>query len=228
MSIVSISGVTINYGGIVAVENANFSIENGEYTCLIGANGSGKSTLIKGILGLLPINNGEITLGVDREKISYIPQVNHIERDFPATVKEVVISGTQKADKKLPFYNKQDRTAALAAMERLGISDLKNRKIGNLSGGQQQRVMLARALCREPKLLILDEPCSGLDPKITEEFYNILSHLNKDEGVSIFMTSHDLVEVSKYAGKVIVLNRKVEFAGSIENWKQYYSEREGK
>ena len=141
-----------------------------------------------------------------------------IERDFPATVREVVLAGMQRSGRRFPFYTREDRKKAADAMETLDITDLADYRIGNLSGGQKQRVLLARALCREPKLLILDEPCAGLDPAITAEFYSLIDHINKKQGVTILMVSHDLDQVEQYASHIIMMNQTVEFDGDHEAW----------
>lgn len=203
-----------------AVEDVSFKIEEGEYVCLIGSNGSGKSTLMKGIVGLVPVSKGEIIRSISPEKYAYMGQVNMIDKNFPATVWEVVLSGTQNIGGKSPFYSKKDKATAKAALETFEIEDLAARRIGNLSGGQLQRVLLARAFCRNPKLLILDEPCAGLDPVITEEFYKLLSKLNHTKNLTILMASHDMEQVASYASRVIVMNQTKEFDGSIEMWKE--------
>jgi zinc transport system ATP-binding protein len=220
MSILEVRDVSIIYSddGRVAVEHASFKIEPGEYACVIGSNGSGKSTLVKGIVGLVQVTAGEIFHQLAPEEIAYLSQVTDIERDFPATVREVVLTGMQKAARRFPFYTKEDRAKAYEAMMTLGITDLADYRIGNLSGGQKQRVLLARALCRHPKLLILDEPCAGLDPAITAEFYELIHTINKEQGVTILMVSHDLEQVEKYADHVIMMNQTVEFDGDHDAW----------
>ena len=212
MSILEVRDVSIIYSDDkrVAVEHASFKIEAGEYACIIGSNGSGKSTLVKGIVGLVPVTSGE--------QYAYLSQITEVERDFPATVREVVLTGMQRSGRRFPFYTREDRKKAADAMETLDITDLADYRIGNLSGGQKQRVLLARALCREPKLLILDEPCAGLDPAITAEFYSLIDHINKKQGVTILMVSHDLDQVEQYASHIIMMNQTVEFDGDHEAW----------
>lgn len=128
------------------------------------------------------------------------------------------MAGMQRSGRRFPFYTREDRKKAADAMETLDITDLADYRIGNLSGGQKQRVLLARALCREPKLLILDEPCAGLDPAITAEFYSLIDHINKKQGVTILMVSHDLDQVEQYASHIIMMNQTVEFDGDHEAW----------
>ena len=152
------------------------------------------------------------------EQYAYLSQITEIERDFPATVREVVLTGMQRSARRFLFYTREDKKKAAEAMEMLSISDLADYRIGNLSGGQKQRVLLARALCREPKLLILDEPCAGLDPAITAEFYSLIDHINKEQGVTILMVSHDLDQVEQYASHIIMMNQTVEFDGDHDAW----------
>ena len=214
MTILEVKDVSVIYSDDkrVAVEHASFKIEAGEYACIIGSNGSGKSTLVKGIVGLVPITSGQVIHQLSPEQYAYLSQITEIERDFPATVREVVLTGL------FPFYTREDKKKAAEAMEMLSISDLADYRIGNLSGGQKQRVLLARALCREPKLLILDEPCAGLDPAITAEFYSLIDHINKEQGVTILMVSHDLDQVEQYASHIIMMNQTVEFDGDHDAW----------
>lgn len=220
MAILEVRDVSIIYSDDkrVAVEHTSFKIEAGEYACIIGSNGSGKSTLVKGIVGLVPVTSGQIVMGLPPEQYAYLSQVTDIERDFPATVREVVLTGMQKSGRRFPLYTKEDKKQAAAAMAILNISELADYRIGNLSGGQKQRVLLARALCRRPKLLILDEPCAGLDPAITAEFYELIDTINKKQGVTILMVSHDLEQVEQYASHIIMMNQTVEFDGDNDAW----------
>ena len=220
MTILEVKVVSVIYSDDkrVAVEHASFKIEAGEYACIIGSNGSGKSTLVKGIVGLVPITAGQVIHQLSPEQYAYLSQITEIERDFPVTVREVVLTGMQRSARRFPFYTREDKKKAAEAMEMLSISDLADYRIGNLSGGQKQRVLLARALCREPKLLILDEPCAGLDPAITAEFYSLIDHINKEQGVTILMVSHDLDQVEQYASHIIMMNQTVEFDGDHDAW----------
>ena len=214
----SVRGVTLAYGGHAVVENVSFELMKGEILCLIGANGSGKSTLIKGILGLMPVSKGKIELHCGREKLAYLAQLNTTDRDFPATVKEIVLSGTQTAGRRLPFYTKEDRARAEEAMRLLKIEDFANRRIGNLSGGQQQRALLARAIARRPEALVLDEPCSALDPAITKELYDLFDSLRDTLGLSILISTHDWDYVSRSGDRVLALNQELEFIGGKDEW----------
>ena len=214
----SVRDVTLAYGGRTVVENVSFDLLRGEILCLIGANGSGKSTLIKGLLGLMPVAKGRIELNCGREKISYLAQLHTADRDFPATVREIVLSGMQRPGFRLPFYTKEDKKCAEEAMRLLKVDEFAARRIGNLSGGQQQRVLLARAIAKSPKVLVLDEPCSALDPAITEELYGLFDSLRDTLGLSILISTHDWDYVSRSADRVLVLNQEAEFIGSREDW----------
>ena len=216
--ILSVKDVTLGYGGRPVVERVSFELMRGEILCLIGANGSGKSTLIKGILGLIPAAKGSIRLKCERDRLAYLAQLNTADRDFPATVREIVLSGTQKAGRRLPFYTREDKENAEKAMKLLKIHEFAHRRIGNLSGGQQQRVLLARAMARNPEVLILDEPCSALDPAITKELYTLFSELRKTLNLSILISTHDWDYVARSGDRVLVLNQDVEFIGSTQEW----------
>ena len=207
----------------IAVKNVSFNVETGDYCCVVGMNGSGKSSLIKGILGLTPLTSGSIDYGVDRGKISYLPQINSIPSDFPATVKEIVLTGAQKKSKKLfsAFYSKNDIQSADSAIKLLKITDLTKKRFGELSGGQQQKVLLARALCKNPDILILDEPCAGLDNNTVDSFYELLHELNTSKKVTILMITHDLHDVQKYAKHIIEMDAEMLFYGTTEDWQKW-------
>lgn len=189
------------------VKNCTFEIEKGDYICILGENGVGKSTLVKGILGLAPLQGGEILFGegITKKNIGYLPQQNMTQTDFPASVYEVVLSGCINKIGMSPFYKKEHKKLAKENMEKLNILNLKNRQFVTLSGGQQQRVLLARALCATDKIIFLDEPVSGLDPKVTAEFYSLISWCNKSMGISIVMISHDVQNALEYANKILLI-----------------------
>ena len=210
--------VAIAYDGLTAAEGISFSVFEGDYICITGENGSGKSTLLKGILGLHPLRSGKIEYpDITKKEIGYLPQQTSVQRDFPASVYEVVISGCLGKRGLRPYYNESEKALALSNMERLGISSLKNRSYRELSGGQQQRVMLARALCASEKMLLLDEPLTGLDPVVTAELYAIIKKLN-DDGVTIIMVSHDAIGAVREAKKILHLETSMKFFGTVDEY----------
>ena len=186
----------------------------------MGENGSGKSTLMKGILGLLKPTEGKIEISEELKKagIGYLPQQTAAQKDFPATVFEVVISGCLGKRGKRPFYSPKEKQTALSNLERLGIADLKKSCFRDLSGGQKQRALIARALCATDKLLILDEPITGLDPSAIQDFYNIIRKLNREEQVAILMVSHDMANIVRQAGKILHLQQKALFWGTVQDY----------
>lgn len=192
----------IGYDGKTVVSGLNFEINDGDYLCIVGENGSGKTTLMKTLLGLVPLLGGSIQ-GLNKNDIGYLPQISDIQKDFPATVEEVVLSGTKKL-----FYRKKEKDLMRFNLERLNIANLSKCKFSELSGGQRQRVLLARALCASKKILLLDEPVSGLDPKATAMMYEIINKLNKEDGMTIIMISHDLNGSLKYASNVLNVGEK--------------------
>lgn len=220
MSILEIKNLSASYDNHDAIKNVNIQVENGEYVCLIGENGSGKSTLIKTIIGLHKKDSGEININTDSSKIAYVAQNNMKDLSFPATAKEIIMTGVQR-HRKIPFYTKKDWELFNQVCDMLSIKDIVNKQIGNLSGGQRQRVILARAIIREPELVILDEPCSGLDVNITKEFYGILHKLHTDKKITIIMATHDLDEIKTENIRVICMATSVKFDGKIEDWKDF-------
>ncbi len=210
---IELKNVTLGYEGMAVAEGVDLVINEGDYLAIVGQNGSGKSTLMKTILGLTAPLSGEIVFGegFSRKDIGYLPQISPIQKDFPASVREIVYSGFLNRLGKRPFYTKEMKEKAEENMELLGLEDLKDACYRDLSGGQQQRVLLARALCATSKMLLVDEPVSGLDPEAQYEMYGILHHLNHNLGVTIIMISHDLVAVDKYAGHVLTMGREVTY-----------------
>lgn len=203
MCVLRASDLAVGYDRQPVLQNINFTIEAGDYFCIVGENGSGKSTLMKTILGLQNPVSGlvEFGEGVEKNQIGYLPQQSDVQRDFPATVYEIVLSGCQNSLGKKFFYSKEQKAMALENIRKMGINGLKNRCYRELSGGQQQRVLLARALCATSKVLLLDEPVAGLDPQVTAEMYELIADLNK-QGLTIIMISHDIENVKKYATKI--------------------------
>ena len=220
MKVLEVKDLKVSYSNHTALENINFSVEEGEYICLVGENGSGKSTLIKTIVGLHKEDEGKVDMKISLDQVSYLAQTNLKDLNFPATAKEIILSGTQKHGK-FPFYNKNDKELYKKVIKELKIEDIQNKRIGNLSGGQKQRVLIARALIREPKLLILDEPSTGLDYNITKELYTILKELNKQKDMTIIMAAHDLDEINRENVRIICLAKTVKYDGNIEGWKGY-------
>ena len=218
--ILSCHDVTVAYDSKIAVDHVSFEVNEGEYVCIVGENGSGKSTLLKSILKLVPLKCGSVTFGpeIQRKRLGYLPQQTNIQKDFPASVYEVVLSGCLNRLGLNPFYSKADKEQAMMHMERLGIGDFKKRSFSALSGGQQQRVLLARALCATDKLLLLDEPVTGLDPLVTEELYQLIEQLNKELGVTIIMVSHDISSSIQYADKILHINQSLLFYGDTKSY----------
>jgi len=216
--ILEVKNLKVSYNNHTAIENVNFKVDQGEYIALVGENGSGKSTLIKAIMGLNKQDEGEISLGLDLSEVSYLAQSNLKDIDFPATSKEIIMSGCQKHNK-LPFYTKQDKENFKDVVKELKIDDLVNKRIGELSGGQKQRVLLARSLIRNPKMIILDEPQAGLDVNITRELYKILEKLNKEKNVTVIMATHDLDELEEIKPRIIAISKTIKYDGKFEGWK---------
>ena len=220
MAQVSCENVTLGYDGKVVMSDLSFKVHSGDYLCIVGDNGSGKSTLMKSILKLKSPMSGEITLGdgVKQNQIGYLPQQTQIQKDFPASVNEVVRSGCLNQKGLIPFYNKAEKQMAANNIVRLGLGDLTKRCYRELSGGQQQRVLLARALCATQKLLLLDEPVAGLDPIATEEMYATIEELN-GSGITVIMISHDIEAAAKHSTHVLHLgSQKALFFGTVEEY----------
>ena len=212
MALLTAQDLSLGYDSRVIVRGLSFRVDAGDYLCIVGENGSGKSTLMKTLLGLQPPLGGSIETGdgLMQNEIGYLPQQTVVQRDFPASVREIVLSGCQGRCGLRPFYSAGDRRLAAENMARMGISELANRCYRELSGGQQQRVLLARALCATRKLLLLDEPVSGLDPKVTAEMYELIASLNR-EGVTVIMISHDIAAALRYASHILHIGAAVFF-----------------
>ena len=208
--------VSLGYEGQSVLTHLDLSIREGDYLCIVGDNGSGKSTLLRGLLGLLPPQSGEIWRSPDirRGNLGYLPQQTRAQRDFPATVYEVVLSGCLNQKGMHFFYSPAQKSAALMNMGKLGVLELKDQCYRDLSGGQQQRVLLARALCAASKLLILDEPITGLDPAAAQDLYKTLAYLNEKEGMAVVMVTHDLKAALRSARTVLHIGRQGTFLGT--------------
>ena len=212
--------VSLGYEGSVVTKDLNFTVSSGDYLCIVGENGSGKSTLIKALLGLKPQLSGNITLcgEVGKNEIGYLPQQTMVQRDFPASVQEIVLSGCMNRCGLRPFYSKEEKKLAKDMMKRLEITDLEKRCYRELSGGQQQRVLLARALCSARKMILLDEPITGLDPKAANEMYELIAGLNQKDGITVIMVSHDMNAAVRYATHILHVGGKQLFFGTKEDY----------
>lgn len=218
MAQLTCQNLSLGYEGRAILQNLNFSVNSGDFLCIIGENGSGKSTLMKTLLGLLSPIDGKVITGdgLQQNEIGYLPQQTVVQKDFPASVEEIVLSGCQGRCGLRPFYNKAEKQLAEQSIERMNITSLKKRCYRELSGGQQQRVLLARALCATQKLLLLDEPVSGLDPKVTLEMYRLIEQINKNDGITIIMISHDIVSAVKYATHILYVGKEIFFGTKSE------------
>lgn len=207
MTQITCRDLTIGYGSRIILKHLNFTVNEGDYLCIIGENGSGKSSLMRTILNLQNPINGQILYDhqIQQNGIGYLPQQTSRQKDFPASVREIVLSGCARRSGFHPFYHASDKKKAVTAMQQLKITHLAHRCYRELSGGQQQRVLLARALCATKKILFLDEPVSGLDPEVTADFYALIRHLNRREGITILMISHDLQATAADATHILHL-----------------------
>jgi len=212
MALLTVQDLTLGYEGHILAAHLSFSLEEGAYLCIVGENGSGKSTLMRTILGLQPPLGGQVLFreGLTGSHIGYLPQQTAIQRDFPASVEEIVLSGFEGRRGLRPFYSREEKVMARENMDRMGILPLRASCYRELSGGQQQRVLLARALCAARKMLLLDEPVSGLDPRAAGEMYDLLEGLNR-EGMALIMISHDMAAALTYASHILHLGQQIFF-----------------
>lgn len=219
MSLLACRNLSVGYDGKAVLENLNFSVESGEYLCVVGENGSGKSTLMKTLLGLQQPLSGQILRGdgLQKNEIGYLPQQTVVQKDFPASVREIVLSGCQGRCGWRPFYNRAEKAFTEEILKKLRIDDLASRCYRELSGGQQQRVLLARAFCATRKLLLLDEPVTGLDPKATAELYALIERLNREDKITVLMISHDIEAALRYADHILHIGQQV-FYGTKEDY----------
>ncbi len=226
MALINCKDVSLGYEGKTILSDVDFELNGGEYLFIIGENGAGKSTLIKGLLKLKKPMSGQITMGdgLKSSEIGYLPQQTVAQRDFPASVYEVVLSGRLNSLSWRPFYSRKDKLDALDKMELMGITHLKNKCYYDLSGGQQQRVLLARAMCATKKVILLDEPAAGLDPIVTVELYELIARINREMGITVIMVSHDMDAMSKYATHILHLSHKQLFYGTKA---EYMNTKEG-
>ncbi len=217
MPLLTVNDVSLGYDGRPIVENLCFTVNAGDYLCIVGENGSGKTTLMKTLLGLQAPLKGQISLGdgLRKNEIGYLPQQTAVQKDFPASVREIVMSGFQGHIGLRPFYSQQEKRQAQENLERMGVADLAERCYRELSGGQQQRVLLARALCASEKLLLLDEPVAGLDPKVTAQMYSLISELNR-QGLTVIMISHDIASAVAYGSHILHIGSEIFFGTKKE------------
>ena len=222
MALIKCENVSIGYEGQTVVKDLDFQIAPGDYLCIVGENGSGKSTLVRSLLGLKNVEKGQIIYGdgLKQTEIGYLPQQTDVQKDFPASVYEVVRSGRLNSRGFHPFYTAVDRKAAVEKMDLLGIRDLARQCFRDLSGGQKQRVLLARALCATKSLLLLDEPVTGLDPIVTGEFYQLIRRINRESGIAVVMVSHDIESAVKDASHILHLQETALFFGTTEKYKR--------
>lgn len=220
MSLISCKDLELSYDGRCIVSDLSFEVSQGSYLCIVGENGSGKSTLMKTLLGLKGYSKGMLTFGggLQRSDVGYLPQQTEIQKDFPASVGEVVLSGCLNQCGFRPFYRKSEKENAKRQMKRLGILDIADFCYRELSGGQQQRVLLARALCAAGKLLVLDEPVTGLDPKASADMYEIIETLNREDGMTIIMVSHDIGAAVAYGSHILHVSRRPLFFGATKDY----------
>ena len=212
--------VSLGYVGQTVLSHLNLTIRDGDYLCIVGDNGSGKSTLLRGLLGLLAPQSGEILRAPELERgaVGYLPQQTRAQRDFPATVLEVALSGCLNQKGSRFFYTRAQKSQALMNLGKLGVLEWKDKSYRELSGGQQQRVLLARALCAAGRLLILDEPITGLDPAAAQDLYKTLSYLNTKEGMAIVMVTHDLGPALRSARSVLHIGQRGTFLGPVADY----------
>ena len=221
MDLITCKNVSFAYDGVTAVRDLNFSVAQRDYLCVVGENGAGKSTLISGLLRLKKPFSGTICMGggLLPGEIGYLPQQTAIQKDFPASVYEVVLSGCLNRLGAKPFYTRAEKALADENLRRMEIENLKNRCYRELSGGQQQRVLLARALCAARKVILLDEPAAGLDPVVTQSLYGLIRQINEEMGITVIMGSHDIRAAIRYAKHILHLRQSQLFFGTTEDYK---------
>lgn len=222
MSQISCKDLILGYEKKAVTAPLTFQVDEGDYLYILGDNGSGKSTLVKTLLGLCKPIGGEMLLGdgLHQNEIGYMPQQTVVQRDFPACVEEIVLSGCLNRMGIRPFYGQGERRLAAQMLDKMEITQLRKKSYRELSGGQQQRVLLARALCATRKMLLLDEPVAGLDPIVTQEFYEVIKKLNREDNITVVTVSHDIPSAMKYATHVLQIGDAKPFFGTVEEYRQ--------
>lgn len=221
MDIITVKNITVHNERTLALDDVSFTVNKGEFLTVVGENGAGKSTLVRVILGIAAPDAGEVAISdAARGRIGYLPQQSSAQRDFPASVYEVVLSGCIGQTGKLPFYTRAQRARAKGNMELLGITQLAKKSYRALSGGQQQRVLLARALCAADAVLLLDEPTAGLDPLVTKDLYTTVRHLCTEHGMTVVMVSHDIAAAMQYSDRILHLATSLRFLGTPAEYKE--------
>lgn len=223
MNLIESHDLTLSYDGVVAAEHVNFTLAEGDYLCVVGENGSGKSTLLKAITGEVKPAGGLLSVAPALKKrgIGYLPQISKIQRDFPASVREVVLSGCVRGDGRGFLWSRDALKRAADAMDMLGVADLAQKTLSSLSGGQRQRVLLARAMCVSDTLLLLDEPVTGLDPEAVHGMYEAIRRINLERGCAVMMVSHDVSCALREAKHVLSLCRGHSFYGTVEGYRRH-------
>lgn len=221
MALITCDRVAFAYENQLVVSDLSFQVQEGDYLCIVGENGTGKTTLVKGLLGFKKASAGRIVMeeGLRQNEIGYVPQQSSVQKDFPASVQEVVLSGCLNSRGLRPGFGSREKKRAQESMELLGVDGLKGKSFRELSGGQKQRVLLARSLCATKKLLLLDEPVTGLDPVAAEEFYRALQSLNREQGIAVIMVSHDVREALRNADHILHLSQRSSFFGTVEAYR---------
>lgn len=218
-NLIRCSNVTLGYDGLTTVSDISFCVEENDYLCIIGDNGTGKSTLLKALLGLKYVSSGDVVYeGLKKSEIGYLAQQTEVQKDFPASVWETVLSGCLNGMRFNPFYSAKEKERAKNALETLEISELKNKCYKELSGGQQQRVLLSRAMCASKKVFVLDEPTTGLDPKMTTELFSLVKRLNLENGIAVIMVTHDTHCAVKYSKHILHLQKDGYFFGTTSEY----------
>ena len=222
MSQIICKDLTLGYEGNAVCSGLDLVVEKGDYLCIVGDNGSGKTTFMRALLSLNPALSGTISFGdgISARDIGYLPQQTELQKDFPASVEEVVISGCTSRLGKRFFMGKAERLEAMQNMKMMNVYDLAKKSYCTLSGGQMQRALLARALCAANKILILDEPVSGLDPNAAADMYETIHHLNKHTGITIIMVTHDIENALRDATAVLKISKEPILYRSVEEYKR--------